>query len=68
MAKIKEKKGKTLRVTWVRSAIGREKRQGATVAGLGLRKLHQTVELQDTPAIRGMVRKVIHLVRVEPAT
>ena len=68
MAKDKDKKGKTLRVTWVRSAIGREKRQAITVAGLGLRKLHQTVELQDTPAIRGMVRKVIHLIRVEPAT
>lgn len=67
MATGKEKKGKTLRVTWVRSAIGREKRQGITVAGLGLRRLHQTVELPDTPAIRGMVRKVIHLVRVEPA-
>jgi large subunit ribosomal protein L30 len=67
MAKGKEKKGKTLRVTWVRSAIGREKRQGITVAGLGLRRLHQTVELPDTPAVRGMVRKVIHLVRVEQA-
>ncbi len=67
MATGKEKKGKTLRVTWVRSAIGREKRQGITVAGLGLRRLHQTVELPDTPAVRGMVRKVIHLVRVEPA-
>ena len=67
MAKASDKNEKTLRVTWVRSAIGREKRQGITVAGLGLRKLHQTVELRDTPSVRGMIRKVIHLVRVEPA-
>ena len=38
---------------------------GATLRGLGLRRLHQTVELEDTPAIRGMIRKVIHLVVVE---
>jgi large subunit ribosomal protein L30 len=52
-------------VTWVQSAIGREKRQRNTVRGLGLHRLHQTVELPDTPAIRGMIRKVSHLVRVE---
>ena len=57
--------GGRLRVTWVQSAIGRDKRQATTVRGLGLRRLHQTVELRDTPAIRGMIRKVSHLVRVE---
>ena len=56
---------KTLRVTWVHSAIGRQERQKITVRGLGLRRLNQTVEVRDTPAIRGMIRKVSHLVRVE---
>ena len=54
-----------MRVTWVRSAIGRERRQLLTVRGLGLRRLNQTVELSDTPAVRGMIRKVIHLLRVD---
>ena len=57
--------GGTLRVTWVHSAIGRDKRQRITVRGLGLHRLHQTVELRDTPAIRGMIRKVSHLVRID---
>ncbi len=57
----------TLRVTLVRSTIGRPKDQGATVRSLGLRKLHQTVELQDTPSVRGMVNKVRHLLNVEGA-
>lgn len=56
---------KTIRVTLVRSPIGYSKDQKATVRALGLRRLHQTVEHADTPAIRGMIRKVIHLVRVE---
>ncbi len=60
-----KKDGKTLRVTWVRSAIGRNKRQGTTVRGLGLRRLHQTVEVPDTPAVRGMIQNVVHLLRVE---
>jgi large subunit ribosomal protein L30 len=55
----------TLRVTLVRSTIGKPKDQGATVRSLGLRKLHQTVELQDTPSVRGMVNKVRHLLNVE---
>jgi large subunit ribosomal protein L30 len=54
-----------IRVRWVRSAIGYGRRQRATLRGLGLRRLHQTVELQDTAAIRGMIRKVGHLVVVE---
>ncbi|MBO9367692.1 MAG: 50S ribosomal protein L30 [Chloroflexi bacterium] len=60
-----ETNAKTLRVTLVRSPIGYSKEQKATVRALGLRRLHQTVEHEDTPAIRGMIRKVIHLVRVE---
>lgn len=54
-----------LRVTWVKSSIGYPKDQKATVRALGLRKLHHTVEHNDQPAIRGMIRKVIHLVQVE---
>lgn len=56
-----------LRVTLVRSTIGRPKDQGATVRVLGLRKLHQTVELPDNPSVRGMVNKVRHLVKIEDA-
>ncbi|MDJ0865142.1 MAG: 50S ribosomal protein L30 [Myxococcota bacterium] len=55
----------TVRVTWVRSAIGYDRRQRQTLKGLGLRRLHQTVEVQDQPAVRGMIDKVRHLVRVE---
>jgi large subunit ribosomal protein L30 len=57
----------TFRVTLVRSTIGKPKDQEATVRSLGLRKLHQTVELQDTPSVRGMVNKVRHLLNVEGA-
>jgi large subunit ribosomal protein L30 len=55
----------TLRITLVRSTIGRPKDQELTVKSLGLRRLHQTVERPDNPAIRGMVTKVRHLVKVE---
>ncbi len=55
----------TLRVKYVRSAIGRPKDQKETIRALGFRKLQQTVEHQDHPAIRGMIRKVSHLVQVE---
>ena len=54
-----------VKVRWVKSQIGYDRRQRATLRGLGFRRLHQTVELEDTPAIRGMIRKVIHLVVVE---
>ena len=54
-----------MRVRQVRSAIGYDRRQRATLRGLGLRRMHQTVELEDTPAVRGMINKVIHLVVVE---
>ena len=54
-----------LRVTLRRSGIGRPKDQRRTLVGLGLTKREKTVELEDTPSIRGMVKKVIHLVEVE---
>ena len=55
----------TLRVTYVKSAIGFPQDQKATIRALGFRRLQQTVEHADHPAVRGMIRKVIHLVRVE---
>lgn len=54
-----------LKVTQRRSGIGRNERQRATLRGLGLTRLHQSRELEDTPAIRGMINKVKHLVEVE---
>jgi large subunit ribosomal protein L30 len=54
-----------LKITLVRSPIGRPADQGRTVASLGLRRLHATVERPDSPSIRGMVEKIKHLVRVE---
>jgi large subunit ribosomal protein L30 len=54
-----------VRVKLVRSAIGYDQRQRVTLKGLGLRRLHQTVELPDTPSVQGMISKVRHLVRVE---
>ncbi|MEM8799009.1 MAG: 50S ribosomal protein L30 [Pseudomonadota bacterium] len=56
---------KTIRVTQIGSPIRRPKDQRQTLVGLGLNKMHKTRELEDTPAIRGMVKKVHHLVRVE---
>ena len=56
-----------LRITWTKSAIGYEKRQKATIRALGLRRLHQTVEHEDTPTIRGMLHKVRHMIHVEAA-
>ena len=60
-----ETTGKTLRVTWVKSDIGFPKDQKTTVKALGLRRLHQTVEHKDTPAMRGMLKKIIHLLKIE---
>ncbi len=54
-----------LRITLVRSPIGAPKRQKRTVKALGLRKLRQTVERPDNPAIRGMLEKIAHLVEFE---
>ncbi|HSM72195.1 MAG TPA: 50S ribosomal protein L30 [Anaerolineales bacterium] len=61
----KESAEKTIRVTLVRSPIGYPKDQKATVKALGLRRMHQTVEQTDNPAVRGMIQKIIHLVRIE---
>ena len=55
----------SLRITYRKSAIGYAHDQKATIAALGLRHLQQTVEHPDTPALRGMVRKVAHLVSIE---
>jgi large subunit ribosomal protein L30 len=56
---------KKIKVTLVKSAFGTGEKHMATVRGLGLRKLNHTVELLDTPEIRGMIRAVNYLVRVE---
>jgi large subunit ribosomal protein L30 len=55
----------TLKVTQTGSPIGRPRDQRATLIGLGLNKINRTRELEDTPAVRGMIQKVQHLVRVE---
>lgn len=57
--------GGRIKVTLVRSTIGRPKRQEATVRALGLRKLNSSVELPDTDSVRGMVTKVQHLIVVQ---
>ncbi len=57
--------GKTIRVTLLRSPINTRASHRATVRGLGLRRLHHTVELEDTPAVRGMISKVGYLLRLE---
>lgn len=54
-----------LRITWTRSVIGYERDQRGTIKALGLNRLNQTVEQEDSPSIRGMVAKVKHLVKVE---
>lgn len=54
-----------LKITYTKSAIGYTERQKRTIRALGLRKLYQTVEQDDTPVIRGMIHKVSHLVEVE---
>ena len=68
MAKTKEvakKSGKTVKVTLVRGVVGTRESHRATVRGLGLRRINQTVELEDTPAVRGMINKVNYLVKFE---
>ena len=58
---------KELKVTLVKSKHGRLKSHKACIAGLGLRRIHQTVSVQDTPENRGMIDRVSHLVSVEEA-
>ncbi len=57
-------KGSILRIKYVRSSIGRSEKQKRIVRSLGLRKLNQVVERQDTPAVRGVVAKIPHLVQI----
>ena len=59
-----EQNGPTLRIQYYRSAIGRSWRQKAVVRGLGFTKLQQVVVRPDNPGIRGMVKKIPHLVRI----
>jgi large subunit ribosomal protein L30 len=56
---------KRLKVTQVKSEIGFDRRQRATLIGLGIRRLHQVVSLENTPDVRGMLHAVRHLVKVE---
>ena len=56
---------KKLKVTLVKSVIGTKQSHRATVRGLGLRRLNSTAELEDTPAVRGMINKVSYLVKSE---
>jgi len=58
-------KKNTIQVRQFKSAIGYGKSQAATLRGLGIRRMHQVVELEDTPSVRGMVNKISHLVRIE---
>jgi len=59
--------GKTVTVTQIGSPLGRKAYQRGTLIGLGLNKMHKTRTLEDTPAVRGMINKVKHLVKVEEA-
>jgi large subunit ribosomal protein L30 len=56
--------GKMIEVTLIRSGVSRPEKQQRTLRGLGLTRMHKTVRLKNTPAIRGMIRKVIHMVKV----
>lgn len=64
----KKPSGKTVTVTQIGSPIGRKEYQRATLIGLGLNKMHRTSTLEDTPAVRGMINKVSHLVKIEEDT
>ncbi|HAV6897489.1 TPA: 50S ribosomal protein L30 [Vibrio vulnificus] len=55
----------TIKVTQTKSSIGRLPKHKATLRGLGLRRINHTVELEDTPSIRGMINKVYYMVKVE---
>jgi large subunit ribosomal protein L30 len=57
--------GKRVKVTQIASVLGRKPGQKETLIGLGLNKIRRTRELEDTPSVRGMIRKVSHLVKVE---
>jgi large subunit ribosomal protein L30 len=59
---------KTVKVTQIASVLGRKPGQKETLVGLGLNKIRKTRELEDTPSVRGMIRKVAHLVKVDEAS
>jgi len=65
MATKKAQAKKTLKVTQIKSVIGTKESHRACVRGLGLRRMHHTVEVEDTPAVRGMINKVYYLVKCE---
>jgi large subunit ribosomal protein L30 len=67
VAKEKRAAEKTIKVTQIGSPIGRQAYQRATLKGLGLNKMHRSRVLEDTPAVRGMIDSVRHLLRIEPA-
>jgi large subunit ribosomal protein L30 len=56
---------KTVKVTQIKSSIGRLPKHRATLRGLGLRRINHTVELEDTPSVRGMINKVNYMIKVE---
>ena len=56
---------KSLKITQLKSTIGFDKKQALALRGLGLRRIRHSVEVQDTPAVRGLILKVRHLVKVE---
>ena len=58
---------KHIKVTQLRSTIGFDKKQALAMRGLGLRRIRHSVQVEDTPAVRGLIRRVIHLVAVEEA-
>ncbi|MEX1032430.1 MAG: 50S ribosomal protein L30 [Cellvibrionaceae bacterium] len=58
---------KTIKVTQVKSIVGRLKKHQACIAGLGLRRIGHSVEVEDTPAVRGMINRVSYMVKVEGA-
>ncbi|MBD5477007.1 MAG: 50S ribosomal protein L30 [Lachnospiraceae bacterium] len=63
----KKEAAKTLKITLIKSTIGQVPKNRATVEAMGLRKLHQTVELPDNASTRGQIQKVRHMVKVEEA-
>jgi len=65
MAKVNKKTAGTVKVTLIKSVIGKIESHRACISGLGLRRMHHSVEVQDTPAVRGMINKVGYLLKVE---
>ncbi len=55
---------KTIKIQWYKGTIGRDLKQKLTIKGLGFRKLHQVIEVKDTPQVRGMIKKIPHLVKI----